>query len=351
MKIYFCEFCNYQTTLLANFKRHKQTKRHHQNIINKNKGSTYSEKGATDSENGTTDSEKGATDLSTYKFNNNQIKAPQLVCKYCDASYSSQKCLNRHLKSCTIKIINQKDNMIKELKKIHNNEITNNTIEIEKYKDKINEYEEQISNYKNQLTEYDNKIKQLILKLDDQVAENRQITKSVLKIAENQSLQPKKQTNNNHTHFIINNYKDAPNLEFPIVNWSNERMDNYVKLGPVRGLSKIITDHWADNIPPEQRSIWNIDYSRNKFLIRIEDAWVIDVNGSKFQEITIDKIYSIFIDYMKNSDRQAFEMVDLMSFMCDIRNKDMGLKALKDAGKYLIYDNEKYKHETSSLDI
>ena len=39
---------------------------------------------------------------------------------------------------------------------------------------------------------------------------------------------------------------------------------------------------------------------------------------------------------MKNSDRQGFEMVDLMSFMCDIRNKDMGLKALKDAGAEAI---------------
>ena len=122
-------------------------------------------------------------------------------------------------------------------------------------------------------------------------------------------------------------------------------MDHYVKLGPVKGLSKIITDHWVDNIPPEERSIWNIDYSRNKFLIRVNDSWIVDVNASKFQEITIDKIYSIFMDYMKNSERQAFEMVDLMSFMCDIRNKDMGLKALKDAGRYLIYDNEKYKND------
>ena len=57
------------------------------------------------------------------------------------------------------------------------------------------------------------------------------------------------------------------------------------------------------------------------------------------------------MDYMKNSERKASEMVDLMSFMCDIRNKDMGLKALKDAGKYLIYDNEKYKDDLSSLDF
>ena len=344
MKIYFCECCNYQTGLSANFKRHQQTNRHHKNLLIKNKGATDSEKGATDSE-------KGATDFDICEFSNNIISQHNMICNYCNTKYSSQKCLNRHLKSCTVKVIEQKDNIIEDLRAKYDDEILHNKTNTVNYETKIAKYEIKIADYKTTITEYNNKIKQLIIKLDDQVAENRQITKSVLKIAENQSLQPKKQTNNNHTHFIINNYKDAPNLEFPRVNWSNEMMDNYVKLGPVRGLSKIITDHWASNIPPEQRSIWNIDYSRNKFLIRVEDAWVIDVNGSKFQELTIDKIYSIFIDYMKNSDRQAFEMVDLMSFMCDIRNKDMGLKALKDAGKYLIYDNEKYKYETPTLDI
>ena len=296
MKKYICNCCNYQSECSSNFKKHQQTKRHHKHLKNYSKSSenppisSYTAHDAKQTE---------------YIFSNNLI----VRCDHCDTIYATKYNLNRHLTKCTKKIIEEKNKKIQKL----NNEIFNYKLEIDELK-----------------------------------AENKKITNTALKIAENQYSSSKKQITN--TQYIINNYKDAPNLEFPLVNWSNEKMDHYVNLGPVKGLSKIITDHWVDNIPPESRSIWNIDYARNKFIIRKDDSWIVDINGATFQEITIAKIYEHFMDYMKNSDRQAYEMVDLMSFMCDIRNKDMGLKALKDAGKYLIYDNEKYKDDLSSLD-
>ena len=54
---------------------------------------------------------------------------------------------------------------------------------------------------------------------------------------------------------------------------------------------------------------------------------------------------------MKESKRTTIELVDLMEFICDIRNKNMGMKALKDAGKYLIYDNEKFKDKISLINV
>lgn len=290
MKKHICFFCNYQTNCSSNFKKHEQTQRHHKNLINSSKSTKFPPENSCN--------------------NNTPNQTENNKCKYCDTKYSSQYNLNRHLTKCTKKIIEEKNQKIQEL-----------NAEILEYKLEINELK----------------------------SENKKITNTALKIAENQSANPKKQITN--TQYIINNYKDAPNLEFPLVNWSNETMDYYVNLGPVKGLSKIITDHWVDNIPPEERSIWNIDYSRNKFIIRKNDSWIVDINGATFQEITIDIIYQHFMEYMKNSDRKASEMVELMSFMCDIRNKDMGLKALKDAGKYLIYDNEKYKDDLSSFDL
>ena len=297
MKKHICNCCNYQTDCSSNFKKHKQTQRHHKNLKNYSKSSEN-------------------PPISSYihhdenQTKNGLLNSKIIKCDHCETIYSTQYNLNRHLTKCTKKIIEEKNKKIQELNA-------------------------EIFNYK--------------LQIDELKSENKKITNTALKIAENQSANTKKQITN--TQYIINNYKDAPNLEFPLVNWSNETMDYYVNLGPVKGLSKIITDHWVDNIPPEERSIWNIDYSRNKFIIRKDDSWIVDINGATFQEITIAKIYQHFMDYMKNSERKASEMVDLMSFMCDIRNKDMGLKALKDAGKYLIYDNEKYKDDISSLDF
>ena len=245
-------------------------------------------------------------------------------CRHCSSEFTRQCGLSRHLKICSSKIIDQQNERINQLL------------------EKQLESDTQIKQLLKSIDEYKLQVQELQQYCKNQIDENKEITKSVLKIAENQSKAPKKQINN--TQFIINNYKDAPNLEFPHVNWSNETMENYVKLGAVKGLSKIITDYWVDNIPPEERSIWSIDYARNKFIIRMDNAWIVDINGSKFQEITIDKIYTLFMDYMNNCDRDTNQMMELMSFICDIKNKDMGLQALKEAGKYLIYDNEKYQH-------
>ena len=312
IKKFNCLQCNYQTDLPSNFKRHTQTTRHQNNLKNYSKNSEN-------------------PPLSSYihhdetQTENTLLNSKIIKCDHCETIYSTQYNLNRHLTKCTKKTIEEKNKKIQELIDEH----FNYRLEIEEKNKKIQKLNAEILNYK--------------LDIDELKTDNKKITNTALKIAENQSANSKKQITN--TQYIINNYKDAPNLEFPLVNWSNETMDYYVNLGPVKGLSKIITDHWVDNIPPESRSIWNIDYARNKFIIRKDDSWIVDINGATFQEITIAKIYEHFMDYMKNSERKASEMVDLMSFMCDIRNKDMGLKALKDAGKYLIYDNEKYKDE------
>ena len=296
MKKFICEQCNYHTNFQSNFKKHLKTKRHHKNVK--------------------------IIEISSDKSQNPSDKPPikiadcqqqQFTCSYCNSVFKRKDNFNRHLNKCSQKIIKEKDIENKQLQK-----------EIEELKAEKQEM----------LIRYEAEIEELR-------ANNKQITQSALKIAENQSITPRKQINN--TQYIINNYPDAPNLTFPEIDWSIDKIEKYVQMGSVRGLSKIITDHWVDNIDPENRSIWNVDFSRNKFLIRIKDGWMVDVDGNKFQEITIDRIYEIFMNHMKISTRPTNEMLELMEFMCDLKNKNMVMKAMKDAGKYLIYDNEKYK--------
>ena len=347
MNKYICIKCNYQTNSQFNFKRHQQSIRHHKNTTISPIEQVISpiEQVISPIEQVTSPIEQVISPI--YSDTSN---IPKFTCQYCTTEYKRKAYLNRHLSKCSNKIIQgYKDTL--DLEKVTQKAINKH------HEDKFNElkvkYEEEIVHLKEENNKLQNKYSEHTIKLEGEITKLRseimQMTQSVLKIAETQATVPKKQTNN--TQYIINNYKDAPNLEFPIVDWSAEMIEKYVKMGAVRGLSKIITDHWVDNIPPEQRSIWTVDLARNKFLIRIKDAWVVDIDGNKFQEITIDKIYKIFINYMKESKRNPIDMVDLMEFICDIRNKNMGMKALKDAGKYLIYDNEKFKDEIPLIDV
>ncbi len=342
MKKYSCSCCNYQTDSQYNFKRHQSSSRHLKN----SKISPIALKISP------IEPQISPINSQILPIEQSTMVSNKFTCKFCHTDYKRKAYLNRHLPKCSTKIIDEYRKRLDEERAVHDAENIKN---VEYMNELKRNYEDRISIMrveKTQLIEmHENRTKKLEDEIDKLRDEIMKMTHSVLKIAEKQATVPKKQTNNNNTQFIINNYKDAPNLEFPIVNWSPEMIEKYVKMGAVRGLSKIITDHWVDNIPPEQRSIWTVDLARNKFLIRIQDAWVVDIDGNKFQEITIDKIYSIFINYMKESKRTTIELVDLMEFICDIRNKNMGMKALKDAGKYLIYDNEKFKDKISLINV
>jgi hypothetical protein len=98
-----------------------------------------------------------------------------------------------------------------------------------------------------------------------------------------------------------------------------------------------------------------VDSSRNKFLIRCKDVWIIDVDGKQFQELNIKRIHKIFDDYLQSFDSYAkehnyYEYVKTMEFIVDIKTKNMIVKGLKDAGKYLIYDKEKFPHTEPILE-
>jgi hypothetical protein len=113
-------------------------------------------------------------------------------------------------------------------------------------------------------------------------------------------------------------------------------------LGGVKGLGKFICDHWAKDVNHVDRSIWMVDPARNKFLIRIDNAWVIDIDGTQFQEINLEKIQCIFDEYLEKNKFDNYDFIKTIEFINDIKTKNMIVKGLKDAGKYLVYDKEKF---------
>ena len=306
-----CIYCDYKTDRKANFNLHLKTKKHLKKL-----------------EISTNDSQIITNDA-PININNNY------TCEYCNSSYTKSSSLNRHQQSCIKKKLEEKTLQLEEKTLQLNN--NNNQLKLiietnEKLLNKLKDaYESNIKELKKE-----NKI------LNDKLHIVKDQQLSVLQ----NNLKP---SNNNNTQIIIHNYPNAPNLGFPDNIAVDDSLQEYIQLGGVKGLGKFISDHWAKDINPIDRSIWMVDSSRNKFLIRCKDVWIIDVDGKQFQELNIKRIHKIFDDYLQSFDSYAmehnyYEYIKTMEFIVDIKTKNMIVKGLKDAGKYLIYDKEKFPH-------
>ena len=273
-----CIICNYESNLKANYNRHLKTKRHLQKV-----------------------------EISPTVVHQLSISCPSIYeCKSCNKSFASQSSLSKHHKRCMFV--------------------------------QINGLQEQIQNKDKLLEVYEKENKEL-------KSEIKELTKSINKIKDKQiSVLQKnlKPANNNNSQVIINNYPNAPNLSFPENIPVDQSLKQYIQLGGVKGLGKFICDHWAKDINPVDRSIWMVDPARNKFLIRIDNAWVIDIDGKQFEEINLEKIQSIFDEYLEKNQFDNYDLLKTMEFINDIKTKNMIVKGLKDAGKYLVYDKEKF---------
>ena len=274
-----CECCKYETAFKSNYTAHLKTAKHLKKI-------------EIPSENPPKTLRKPSENV--------------YHCKYCNSQYTRLDNLNRHQKKCVQqkmlekdKLILEKDNEIEFLKKTNQTLIDQN------------------------------------IKLNDKL---HAVKDTQLNVLQN-NIKP---TNNNNTQIIIHNYPNAPNLSFPDTIKVDESLKEYVQLGGIRGLGKFISDHWGKNIQPNDRSIWMVDSARNKFLIRYENAWVIDIDGKQFQEVNLEKIQNIFNEYLQKYKFDTYDYVKTMEFILDIQTKNMIIKGLKDAGKFLVYDKEKF---------
>ena len=156
----------------------------------------------------------------------------------------------------------------------------------------------------------------------------------------------------NNTQIINTTFTDAPNISFP--KKIKGHLDEYIKRGPLGGLSDFIVEHFCKDIPPEQRTIWCTDHARNKYLLREDDKWSIDIGGNKFMKITQPEIYKIFKKYMQdnlinssdfedlqNKGEEIDKMIRNSEFLNHLAMDEKFMKALKDAAsKEMIYQGE-----------
>ena len=288
-----CEICVFTTSHKSNYTAHLKTKRH----LTKNGIA----------------SENPPILL--------QIPSEKIyTCNYCNYDYTRLDNLHRHQKSCVKQILEDKDKQLI----VKDNQLEDKVKQLEVKDHQLEAKDKQIEAKDLEIKELNNTI--------------HEINSKQISVLQN-NLKP---ANTNISQIIINNYPNAPNLGFPDTIPIDDSLKEYIQLGGVKGLGKLISDHWFKNINPRDRSIWMVDPSRNKFLIRCKNAWVIDIDGIQFQELNLEKIQNIFDEYLLQNEFDAHDQIKTMEFINDIKTKPMIIKGLKDAGKYLVYDKEKY---------
>ena len=304
MAIYTCEICNYNSTHKSAFKRHCETIKHQKNVKIKNSSTVNS--------NSSTVNSNGSTAISTKKYQ----------CKYCEIIYSRSDSYNRHLVTCS---------------KLFSDKMYELQCKLDKSKEKNQQSEEETKQYQEENKQLQEEIKQLQEKtqqyqLETELyeEENRKIQKQHLKlIQQNMNLtteismlkdrihklehevkdteikylkKDRNITKNSHniTQYITNKYPNAPNIN-PI-----DKLDNYEKYvyscednkaEHNKAIASLINNHYCKDIPPEKRSIWCVDSSRDKFILRENDSWNTDIHGNEFCKKVINPLGKLYTDY------------------------------------------------------
>ena len=182
-------------------------------------------------ENSITNSKNSITNSKNYK------------CNHCNSEFKRIDNYNKHLNKCSNRLLNI-----------------------------IEEKEKEINALTNELNDALKLIQEYQLKVKD--TEIRCL-KEVNKININNN----SHNRTNITQFIINKYPNAKNVWVPdevsgLENYSSDKVEENV--------NKLITNIYKRNVEPEDRSIWCIDSSRNKYLTRLNNLWHVDLYGLLF---------------------------------------------------------------------
>ena len=318
MNTFYCSICKYETTHKGAFKRHCNTNRHHEKEKNH---ITNSQNHITNSQNHITNSQNHIMNSQNHITKCDNSECNYYKCDYCNVFFKRIDNYTKHLTKCCKRLlskIQEKDKIIKD------NENTINQLK--------EEYQEDINTLQDELNNSLKEIQELKLKVKD--TEINYLKKSNMINSNNNS---NNTSNNNITQFIINNYPNAPNIEVPD---KIENMDNYIYRDTDIGVSKLINNLYCKDKKPEERSIWCVDLSRNKYLMRMDNLWQVDLNGVKFCSNILCPLGNKYVSYMNKKQESENKMSQLDLIDClniILKLKDLN-KINKPIRSYLTFN-------------
>ena len=143
-------------------------------------------------------------------------------------------------------------------------------------------------------------------------------------------------------NIIINNYNDAPNLQAPpIEDMTREKFRKYINKGVPKGLVELIKDYYVKDIPNEERSLWCVDQSRLKYLIREEDKWKVDLMGQTFRKTLIPPIRKRIMDMTYEYEDEYYEFMRLADSVMKMDKNRYQNKVMKEISNMFLLDEKK----------
>ena len=129
-----------------------------------------------------------------------------------------------------------------------------------------------------------------------------------------------------------------------------EELTKYVELGSHRGILSFINKYYGDNLPDKLRSLWCLDASRNKFLLKYDNKWSVDLEAQRFRELTFDTLQKIFYEKQKhvmdqeildeNGTLNEKDLLNNVNFLTGFIDKKNQMKIIKDLSKKLYFKKE-----------
>ena len=151
-----------------------------------------------------------------------------------------------------------------------------------------------------------------------------------------------KKSNKSVMQIIINNYNNAPNLEPPpIEDMTKKEFKRYINKGIPKGLVELIRDFYVTNIPNEERSLWCVDQSRLKYLIREEDKWKVDLMGQTFRKTLIPPIRKRVMEMTKEHSNEYYEFMSLADSVMKMDKSRYQNKVLKEISNMFLLEDGK----------
>ena len=96
-----------------------------------------------------------------------------------------------------------------------------------------------------------------------------------------------------------NKYPNAKNVWIPD---EVSGLENYASDKVEENVNKLITNIYRKNVEPEDRSIWCIDSSRNKYLTRLNNLWHVDLYGLLFCKKVCKQLSKRCNEYMNEKE-------------------------------------------------
>jgi hypothetical protein len=299
MEKYKCEFCNYETSFKANYKKHIQTPKH------KKKYKYSTEIQPKFNQNSTEIQPKfnrNSTEIQPKKYKKS-TNIEYFDCKYCGKPFKHMQSMYRHIK---YRCEHNKDEDLKELVRLLNAQIQQN-------EKKIQLQEKKMVTQEKQLDKQNKQIKKLMCKLEVNHVTNNHIIQ------------------NNHIQLLSYNETDTTHLT------ENDYIQCLKKV--TYCVKHLIEKIHFNNCKPENRNIY-ISNMKDKYIMVYENNnWCLKQKDKEIDDM-YDKKEMLLEDWINEYKHIHPEMIIKFNKYLNNKEDDETMNDIKESIKLMMYNHK-----------